>query len=385
MLDRLAPVWIDSADGVAAVAEACRAAGVFALDTEADSLHSYYHKTCLIQVSAGGRHVVLDPLALAAVDLAPLWVVCADPAVQVVMHGSDYDIRVLDRDFGARIRGLVDTQIVAQIVGEPKTGLAALMATHLGITLDKKYQRADWGRRPLTASMLAYAAADTAFLERLLATLRQRAEELERWTWVEEECAAQERVRHSEPERDPLAFERIKGVRALKGEARDRAHALYEWREQAAAGLDIPPFKVLGNRPLFELAVTAPASREELKAVDGLGPRFAKRWGAKVLPVLASPGSAPERRRQPRRPQLAPEVKRRVADLLAARDRVASELGIEAGLLCPRALAVEIASRNGGATSREQLREAGLTGWRLDLLAAPVVKALRRRGEKPGR
>jgi ribonuclease D len=376
VLDELAPEWIDDAAGVERVAVACRETGAFALDTEADSLHSYFHKTCLVQVSANGSHFVIDPLALDTGALDPLWQVCADPAIPVLMHGSDYDVRVLDRDYGARIAGLRDSQLVAQLVGEPKTGLAALLDLHLGVTLDKKHQRADWGKRPLTDSMLNYAAADTAFLHQLVEILRNKADELGRWSWALEEFRAQEAVRHTEPEVDPLAFERVKGVRALKGAARDRAHALFVWRDETARGLDVPPFKVMGNRALVVMAEHPPESPKDMAAVDGLGPRFVRRWGRTVHDVLDAPGEAPPRQRHPRRPGLEPEVKERVTRLLTARDSVATELGIEGGLLCSRALAVDIALSNGGSVSAQTLRDGGLDGWRLEVLGDVFAKAL---------
>ena len=118
MLDDLDPIWVDTRAGVDDAVAAAVSDGRLVLDTEADSLHSYFHKVCLIQLTAGGRNFVIDPLALEADDLRPLWKVVEDPAIPVLMHGSDYDIRVLDRDYDTRIRGLVDTQIMAQILGE---------------------------------------------------------------------------------------------------------------------------------------------------------------------------------------------------------------------------------------------------------------------------
>ena len=246
MLNDLNPIWVDTRAGVDEVAAAARSAGWLALDTEADSLHSYFHKTCLVQVTADNRNFVIDPLAMDSSDLDPLWEVVEDPGIPVLMHGSDYDIRVLDRDYDTRIRGLVDTQAMAQVLGEPKTGLAALLEIEEGVVLDKRHQRADWGQRPLTRSQVAYAAADTAFLGSLAAKLRARLEDLGRWEWAREEFRKLEQVRHNPVEPDPLAFERVKGVRPLRGEDRDRAFTLFQWREAEAQKLDVPPFKVLG-------------------------------------------------------------------------------------------------------------------------------------------
>ncbi len=357
------------------VATAIREAGRFALDTEADSLHSYFHKVCLIQVTAGDRHFLVDPLALHERDLAPLLELVGDPEVPVLMHGADYDVRVLDRDYGARIRGLRDTQIMAQLLGEPRTGLAALLEQELGIVLDKKHQRADWGRRPLSREMLTYAAADTAFLEELAGRLGGRLEALGRWGWAREEFRRLEEVRHNVVEHDPLTFERVKGVRKLRGTARDRAFSLYWWRDATAQKLDVPPFRVLGNAQLLELAGSAPATLEEIAAIHGLGPRFTRRWGREVLNLLQRPRPAPPREhRAAGAPPMTPEEKRRFKALTAERDAVAAELGLDPGLLCPRATLERLAvcseaSRDPGS--------CGLAGWRLEVLGKRLAGALR--------
>ena len=340
-----------------------------ALDTEADSLHAYFHKVCLIQVTAADRHYLIDPLALEREEIRPLLDVVADPAVPVLMHGSDYDLRVLDRDFGGRIRGLEDTQVMAQLLGEPRTGLGALVEQELGIKLDKRFQRANWGRRPLPDGMLAYAAADTAFLEELASRLRRRLEELGRWSWAEEEFRKLEEIRFVAPEPDPLAFERIKGVRSLRGTDRDVAYSLFLWRDATARRLDLPPFKVLGNASLVEISSKRPGNLEELAAIPGLGPRFARRWGREILAVVARPKAAPPRAHHTRDDTwLTPEVKARVKRLAVARDVAAQRLAISPGLLCPRAMLERIATCDGPALHSRDLGDCGLTGWRRGVL-----------------
>ncbi len=376
MLERLNPVWIAHSEGVGQVVDACAAAGRFALDTEADSLHSYFHKVCLVQVSAGDRHFLLDPLELDREALGPLLELLADPAVPVLMHGADYDVRVLDRDLGARIGGLQDTQIMAQLLGEARTGLAALLERDVGVELDKRYQRADWGQRPLPPQLLAYAAADTAFLEALVGRLRPRLEALGRWGWAEEEFARLEAVRFVPPEPDPLAFERLRGARALKGPARDRLFALYDWRERRAQQLDVPPFRIMPNGPLVAVAAKPPKDAAEVAKVDGLGPRFVRRWGREVLEQLAQPGEAPPRVRRRGNGPPSAELKARVKALLVARDRVAGDLGLDSGLVCARAVAEAVAGCETRPPSREDLARCGLVGWRLGLLAEPFLEVL---------
>lgn len=373
MLEKLNPVWIDTSAGVREVADGCETSRRFALDTEADSLHSYFHKVCLVQVTANGRNTVIDPLALQPGELDPLWKLVADPLVIVVMHGADYDIRVLDRDYDARVGGLEDTQIMAQLLGEEKTGLAHLLHQEFGLTLDKKHQRADWGRRPLTSDQLVYAAADTAFLLDLADRLRLRLEELGRWEWAVEEFDKLSTVRHEAAEPDPLAFERIKGARSCRGPARDRLFDLYWWRDSEAQRLDLPPFKVLGNRPMLEMAEKPPESAADLAKVPGLGSRFVRRWGRQVLRRLDRPRSAPPHVREERAPSPSAGETRRLAALTAVRDEIAAELGLQPGLVCPKALLKSVAEKGAGRGHR---LSTNLTGWRLEVLGEPFSAAL---------
>jgi len=375
-MSELNPHWIDTPEGVREAAERCAVAGRIALDTEADSMHSYFHKVCLIQVSANGHHLVIDPLSLESCDLQPLWEVVSDPAVTVLMHGADYDIRILDRDYGARIAGLQDTQIMAQLLGEKKTGLAALLEKELGVLLDKKYQRADWGRRPLNGAQLAYAAADTAHLVDLVKRLRGRLETLGRWEWAEQDFRKLESVRHSTADPDPLVFERIKGGRSLRGKARDRLFSLQQWRDQKARSRDIPPFKVLGNKPLLAMAEAPPSDLEKLEEVEGVGPRAVRRWGHDLLRLMVRPRKAPARIRPPR--PLTPDAseRKRLKRMLAARDVKAKELGIQAGLICSRGVAEGVALCKPPCTTVQDLARAGLEGWRLQVIGEVFLKAI---------
>jgi len=330
------PRWV--ADGVA-LAEVCRQASGFgrvAVDTEADSFHSYFHKLCLVQLTFGQHHVLVDPLAIGREGMAPVAALCADPGVVKVFHGADYDLRILHRDLGVRVRNLEDTQVAAQLLGEPQTGLAAMVRKVLGVELVKEHQRADFGRRPLPVELRRYAAADTAYLAPLAAALRGRLVEAGRLAWWQEECQLLEGVQwRSEPPTE-APFERIAGAGKLRGEARDRLAALAAWREGKAAEADVAPFRILRNETLLQLALDPPADRSALAARAGVGRGVARRFGAEILAVLTSPPPASERVPSARR-QVDRERERRVAALRAVRDAVAAELGIGAGLLAPRA------------------------------------------------
>lgn len=265
---------------------------------------------------------------------------------------------------------------MAQLLGEEKTGLAALLEKELGVALDKKYQRADWGRRPLKTAQLAYAAADTAHLCRLVDRLRSRLEKLHRWQWALEEFRKLEQVRHTPVEAEPQAFERIKGARSLRGAARDRLFSLYDWRDRQARSRDIPPFKILGNKALMALAEKNPSTLEELSEIEGVGPRAVRRWGRTLLRMIARPRRAPERVRPPRPPAPDAAERRRLKVLLAARDALAGELEIQAGLLCPRGVVESVALRRPPCSSRRDLVDAGLVGWRLEVLGDSFLGAI---------
>jgi ribonuclease D len=374
------PQWIAGAGELTGLAQRARRAARVAVDTEADSLHSYFHKVCLIQLSFAGTHALIDPLAVGRVGLAPMAELLADPAVTKLFHGADYDLRVLDRDLGARAVNVRDTQIAAQLLGLPQTGLAPLLAAELGVVLDKGHQRADWGQRPLPPELIAYAVADTAHLESLEARLARRLAELDRLAWWEEECAALEAIRWEAPAADELAFERVKGAGRLRGAARDRLAALYRWREERAAAADTPPFRILRAESMIALASEPPADLAALATVTGVGRGGARRIGADVLRVLAAPPAAPERL-----PRARPVVDRvreaRVKELRTVRDAAAAELRLDAGVLAPRAALEAVVDRR--PTDRDTL--AGCLGrrWRAAALAPhllPVVAGWSREG-----
>ena len=363
------PELIADPGGVARACSAAAAVGTVAVDTESDSLHSYYHKVCLIQLSFAARNVVLDPLALTREDLRPFVDLLADPSVEKLFHGADYDLRVLDRDLAARVVRLRDTQVAAQLLGEPQTGLAALVERETGVALDKRFQRADWGQRPLDRELLAYAAGDTAHLAVLRDRLAERLASVGRSTWWEEECRALEGVRWEAPPPDPRAFERIKGARRLAGEARDRLAALHGWREGVAAAADVPPFKIVHAETLLALAQGAPADLVALAAVPGVGRSTVRRFGADILRTIAHPPPAPER--EPReRAVVDREREARLRQVRAARDAKAQELAVEPGVLAPRAALEMVVDRR--PRSEEDLLPCFGRRWRASVMA-PVL------------
>lgn len=333
-------------------------------------MHAYHEKLCLVQLSFDGNDAVIDPLALRGEELAPLASLLADHEVVKVMHGADYDLRMLDRDLGAHLCSLEDTQVAAQLVGEGSFGLAVLVGKELGVVLDKKYQRSDWSIRPLGGEELRYAAADTAFLAGLMARMGERLDDLGRREWWQEECRVLESIRWEPSTGHNLGFERLRGVRALTGAARDRVAALWQWREDTAEAADVPPFRVMSPDTVVDLAVNPPADVAALASRRGVGRAVCQRSGARIVALLTAPPPVPPRVHGERFVRDR-ELETRVKELKASRDLVAASLAIDPALLAPRA-ALEAVARDAPRDHDGLVASLG-RHWRAGVLAAEVL------------
>jgi ribonuclease D len=222
-----------------------------ALDTEAASFHRFIDRVYLLQVTArvpgtgaagpGEAHersAVVDPLTAGSVGA--LGRLVEDPAVEVVFHDADYDLRLLRQDYGWQVRGLFDTRVAAQLLGERAFGLAALLDKEFGVKLDKRHQRADWSMRPLTPDMLDYAAQDTIWLLQLRDRFRERLARLGRLAWAEEEFQRLEGVQWNGDGADD-AYLRMKGARDLTRRELALLASSSAWRDGSRASSTEPP------------------------------------------------------------------------------------------------------------------------------------------------
>jgi len=267
---------------MARLLDAIRPEPLLALDTESNSFHVYTERVCLIQLSSRGQDWVIDPLA---VDVRPLGALLCDGR-ETVLHGADYDVRCLRREFGWRLPGLFDTMTAARRLGRPGLGLSALVEARFGVRLSKVHQRSDWGRRPLTAAQLAYAALDTHYLLALADELRA---ELAEKGLAEQALAEFRRIAAAEPRErvfDEAGWRRLKGARQLDPAGQAVLRALWLGREARASEVDRPPFKVLGEQTMVELARLRPATPEALARIPGVSPQVLRRLGDLIQAAL---------------------------------------------------------------------------------------------------
>lgn len=357
--------------------ERLRGAPLVAVDTEAASFHRYYDRVYLLQLSSREETAVVDPLAVES--LAPLAQMLADPAIEVVFHDADYDLRLLDREYGFRATALFDTRVAAQLLNEPGIGLAALLEKYLGVRLDKRFQRADWSARPLSPEMLSYAASDTRYLPALRDILKGKLEELGRLAWAEEEFALLDETRWAPADGEP-AYLRLKGARALRGRELAILRELYEWREAAAQRSDRATFRILNNEPMLTMAKSPPKDLAALKAIPGIGGDQAERRGREILAAVQRGLDVPERdlpriERPPRR-AFDPAFEARLERLKAARNQLAARLDLQPGVLCPNGTLEAIARAN--PPTLDALRDTPeLRRWQFQTIGPELLAAVK--------
>lgn len=362
---------ITTADRLAEIAVILSGQTEIAVDLEMDSLHHYREKVCLVQISTREQSWLIDPLVLKS--LMPLAEPLANPKIVVVMHGSDYDIRSMHRDFGLEVTNLFDTMIAARFLGMTEFGLAALLRARFGIELNKKYQKADWSKRPLSCEMCAYAAADTSDLLALRDQLLAELVNKNRLEWLEEECrlVCQARV----TEKDGSLFLYCKGAGKLRGYTLAILEELLQMRDRQSELVDRPPFKVLSADTLIEVAENRPQTLQELSLIKGMTSGQIQRHGSAILLAVEQGLATPENRlpRFPRTPkkEVQERVKERLRNLKIWREHYSLELGLDPGVLAPNWLLEAIADTQ-SATPEELDTLPGMREWQKRLFGLDI-------------
>lgn len=367
------PTWIATPSALARLAADLSRQPRLAVDTESNSLHAYQEQVCLIQFSTAGADFLIDPLAID--DLSPLAPLFANPAIEKVFHAVEYDLIGLRRDYGFTIVNLFDTMQAARILGYPRVGLDSLLNEKFGIQVDKRYQKADWGRRPLSPDLLNYARLDTHYLLALRDALHDELAARGLWPLAVEEFARLA-LGNGNARSEETSWQKLGRAHRLDGQQLAVMQAVWEWREARARALDRPVFKVLGEKWLVALAQHMPSRPEDLSRL-GLTPRQIHAYGRDLLAAVErGRRAAPLLRTRPPRPSQA--YLDRLDRLSEWRKEAGRKMGVDSDIVLPRPFMHAIAER--APKTLEELAEAMPNApWRIERFGADILAAIRKK------
>ncbi|MEO7297970.1 MAG: HRDC domain-containing protein [Verrucomicrobiota bacterium] len=348
---------IDTDEKLEIFLQCLRSAPWLALDTEADSLHAYPEKLCLLQISFEGADELIDPLA--KIDLTPLWVEWQKH--ELIFHAADYDLRLLRKNHNFVPEKIFDTMLAARLLGEKEFSLTNLVKNFLGVELEKGSQKADWARRPLTDKMAEYARNDTRYLKPLADILRGRLEEKNRLQWHQESCARLIADCSKSPSEDIESW-RIKGSSRLGRAPLAVLRELWQWREKEAIAANKPPYFILSHEVMVEIAAAVCTSRGWIEMI----PRhFSPRREAELRQAVET-GMNISSENQPgilrfNSPKPTEGEKRRFLEISRRRDEAAARLQVDPTLIASRGTIGALA-QNGSESTRELMQ------WQRELL-----------------
>lgn len=357
---------------------------IVAVDTESNSLYAYHEQVCLIQFSTPGVDYLVDPLVLD--DLSPLAPIFAAPQIEKVFHAAEYDLICLKRDFDFIFDNLFDTMIAASILGAEQVGLGSLLEAEFNVRLEKRYQRANWGQRPLPPHLLSYARLDTHFLIELRNRLKKGLEGSGRWPMAEEDfkrlCYIGETVAESNNKGPGKNAEdncwRISGSHDLTPQQAAVLQELCRYRDQVARSLNRPLFKVISDATLISIATAVPQNGTELKRLPGMSQGQMKRHGNALLQIvkhgLQAKPIQPPRYRRPDEQYI-----NRMENLRKWRKETARDIGVKSDVILSRDLMTSIAEKN--PQDMEELEEVlAEIPWRCERFGRQILDILNHKG-----
>ncbi len=347
-----------------------------AIDLEANSLYAYYERVCLIQISVTGHDYIIDPTR--AIQLDELGRLIEDPSVEKTFHAAEYDLLLIKREYGWQLENLFDTMWAARILGYERCGLASLLEAKFGFKHNKKYQKANWCRRPLSPPQLAYAQMDTHFLPRLRDELAAELREAGRMAEAQEIFAEQARVEPSPQNFDPDSFWSITGVYDLSHRQQATARALHIYRDAQAKGQNRPAFKIFDDRTLLELAQEQPSDINQLPGIHGMSKGQIRRYGRQLIRLIQASEEDPlpsKPKRNSRRPP--DDVASRYESLRTWRKERAQRRGVESDVIVSRNTLWELAWQN-PRTMADLANIDGLGPWRRQTYGRELLQVIQK-------
>jgi ribonuclease D len=368
-----APTLITHPNQLEQLGRALAQESLIAVDTESNSLHAYQEQVCLIQFSVQRGDYLVDPITLQ--DLSPLAPVFSNSRIEKIFHAAEYDLICLQRDFNFQFANIFDTMVAARILGWKKYGLSAILGEHFGIRVNKKYQRSNWGRRPLTPEMLHYAQLDTHFLIPLRNQMKAALVEKNLWPLAKEDFLRACHVTAVPPvPKDELCF-RVNGSHELSSQEMAVLQELCLYRDRVAARLDRPLFKVISNQILIDIAIKKPRSMDELGGVFGVRSWLLRNYGQGVISAVQR-GLTTEPPKPPKRPRHSHDFVERLEALRNWRKHKARKMGVESDVILPRDVMEHIVQAN-PRSMKALSRAMALLPWREKRFGAEILEVLK--------
>jgi len=366
------PQLIDNQSSYETVLSELMKERILAVDTEANSLYAYREQVCLIQISSPRMDYILDPLRIN--NISSLGNLFRDPKIEKVFHASEYDFLILHEEYQFEFQNLFDTMLAAQILGRTKLGLDALLEELVGITVNKKYQRADWGKRPLSEDMLRYAQMDTHYLIKIRHELAADLEKTGLSPIAREDfslaCLVHKVVR--EKKDDPCW--RINGARKLPPQQAAVLVKLFQYRDQVARNKDQPVFKIMSSKALLQLAEECPANKKQLLKLDLPGKKAVERHGDNLIKAIqAGLDSAPVY--PPKRERVDDSYLTREKALRNWRKSAAQKMNVNSAVILPRELLYAVVSAN-PSNKKDLAAVLENVPWRLERFGDDILSVL---------
>jgi ribonuclease D len=366
------PVMITHQQALMKMANRLADEPILAVDTESNSLYAYQERVCLIQFSTPQEDFLVDPLALG--DLSPLEPLFADPQIEKVFHAAEYDLITLKRDFKFDFINLFDTMVAARILGWEEIGLGSILKVEFDVELNKRYQRANWGKRPIPPEMMDYARLDTHYLIPLRYRMKSELKSTGRWPLAEEDFVRLRHVNGRDPHDVPEPCWRVRGAYDLTPQQAAVLLKLCYYRTEVAKKINRPVFKVIGDKSLMKIAEACPRTEATLQEISALSQKQYQRH-AQGLVKAVNEGLAAKPAYPPRSPRPDDEFLARVDVLRSWRKSIGKEMQVKSDVILPRDVMNMIAARD-PADEQDLADIMAEVPWRLERFGDQIMAEL---------
>ncbi len=367
------PIIITRPEALMKMANQLVSEPILAVDTESNSLYAYQEQVCLIQFSTPQEDFLVDPLALD--DLSPLEPLFADPQIEKIFHAAEYDLITLKRDFHFDFENLFDTMVAARILGWEEIGLGSILKAEFDVVLDKRYQRANWGRRPIPADMMDYARLDTHYLIPLRYRMKSELKSIGRWPLAKEDFARLRYVNGRDPDDLPEPCWRVRGAYDLNPQQAAVLLKLCYYRNEVARSINRPVFKVISDKTLLAVAEACPRTEAGLQEVAPLSRKQYERHAEGLLKAVRE-GLAAKPAHPPRSPRPDDDFLARLDALRSWRKETGKELQVKSDVILPRDVMNKIASKDPGSED-DLAKIMAEVPWRFDRFGGQIMEELK--------